>query len=61
MSCVYIDTEGMGGEKFRVLIVRLKECGGSELREGDMAAADSSESSEFTYRTDLCQSQKSAV
>ena len=39
----------MGEEMFRVLIVRLKECGRSELREGDMATAGSSETLEFTY------------
>ena len=51
----------MGAEMFRVLIVRLKGCGRSELREGDMAAAGSQETSEFTYRTGLFQTQKSAV
>jgi hypothetical protein len=33
MNCVYVDTEVMGEEIVRVLIVRLKECGWSELRE----------------------------
>jgi hypothetical protein len=61
MNCVYVDTEVMGEEVVMVLIVRLKECGRSELREGDMAAVGSSGTSEFTCRTDLCQGQKSAV
>jgi len=54
MNCVYIDTEVMGEEIVRLFIVRLTECGLSELREGDLAGVGSSETSEFTYRTDLC-------
>jgi len=61
MNCVYVDTEVMFEEMVRVLTVRLKECGRSELRVVDMAAAGSSETSEFTYTTDLCQSQNFAV
>ena len=49
MNYVYIAIEMVGEETFRVLTVRLKECGRSELREGNMAAAGSSETPEFTY------------